>query len=116
MNTPRIPRQRDIFDILDVKTIEERFIEFHHDNPRVYDELVRAARLYKRQTGRGKCGMSLLFGRVRWVLAMETDSADGFRLNNNYASFYSRLIMAQEPDLEGMFDTRRSIADGGAAA
>lgn len=109
MNGP-IPRQRSIFDILGVTPIEEKFREFHEKNPRVYDELVKAARLYRQQTGRQKCGMSLLFGRVRWVLALDTED-DSFRINNNYASFYSRLIMATEPDLAEMFDTRKSIAD-----
>lgn len=105
-----IPRQRTIFEILDIKPVEQRFAEFHQDNPQVYAELVKAARLFKRQTGRDRCGMSLLFGRVRWVLSLDTTAPD-FKLNNDYAPFYSRLIMAQEPDLDGMFTTRRSIAD-----
>jgi hypothetical protein len=104
------PYQRTIDEILGVKTPEQVFADFHETNPHVYDEIVRAARLFRQQTGRSKCGMTLLFGRVRWVLATET-TGDAFRLNNNFVPFYSRLIMAQEPDLAGMFDTRRSVAD-----
>ena len=59
--------------------------------------------------------LSLLIGRVRWVLAMRTNSVD-YKINNNYAPFYSRLIMEQEPDLRGMFRLRRSVADGRWAA
>jgi hypothetical protein len=99
----------DLMALID-DTPQGRFERFHAENPHVYDELVKAARLYRQQTGNAKCGMTLLVGRVRWVLALRT-SGDGFRLNNNYAPFYSRLIMAQEPDLAGMFDLRRSYAD-----
>lgn len=95
-------------------TPQEAFDAFHAENPHVYAELVRSARTYREQTGRTKCGMSLLFGRVRWVLALRTEG-DAFKLNNNYAPFYSRLLMAQEPDLAGMFDLRRSYADEVAA-
>jgi hypothetical protein len=90
-------------------TPQEQFDEFHAENPHVYDELVRSARSTASRPA-AKCGMSLLFGRVRWVLALRTEG-DAFKLNNNYAPFYSRLIMAQEPDLAGMFDLRRSYAD-----
>lgn len=91
-------------------TPSEAFERFHDANPHVYDLLVRSARAYKKQTGHEKCGMSLLFGRARWVLAVETDEGDP-GLNNNYASFYARLVMAQEADLSTMFDLRRSTAD-----
>jgi hypothetical protein len=105
--------QRTIDEILGTKSPDELFAEFHEANPHVYDELVKAARLFREQTGRDKCGMSLLFGRARWVLSLQT-SGDAFRLNNNFVPFYSRLVMAQEPDLAGMFDTRRSVADAAA--
>lgn len=88
----------------------EAFEEFHRTNPHVYDELVRSARLYREQTGREQCGMSLLFGRVRWVLSLRTEG-DAFKLNNNFAPFYSRLLMEREPDLAGMFHLRRALAD-----
>ena len=34
------------------------------------------------------------------------DPASEFKLNNNYRSFYSRLLMEQEPELAGYFETR----------
>lgn len=91
-------------------TRSERFERFHEANPAVYVALVESARSFRRQTGRDRCGMSLLFARVRWVLAVETDEGEP-ALNNDYLPFYSRLIMAREPDLSGMFDVRRSDAD-----
>ena len=87
-----------------------KFVRFHEANPHVYRTLVRSARTYRSQTGQAKCGMSLLFGRARWVLIVETDEkAPG--LSNAYAAFYSRMIMRQESDLSEMFDVRKSVAD-----
>lgn len=88
----------------------ERFERFHEANPAVYAAIVSSARSYRRQTGRTTCGMSLLFGRARWVLALATDEDDP-GLNDHYQPYYSRLIMAQEPDLNGMFAVRSSHAD-----
>ena len=34
-----------------------------------------------------------------------------YKINNNFTAFYARLIMAQEPDLAGIFDLRTSEAD-----
>ena len=48
----------------------------------------------------------MLFEIVRWRRGVVTVIGDGFRLNNNYRSRYARLIESQEPDLEGIFDTR----------
>lgn len=86
------------------------FNDFHQDNPHVYATLVRLAREYRDTTGRDKCGMSLLFGRARWELALSTSDEEP-TLNNNYAAFYARLIMATEPDLRGFFNVRTSVAD-----
>jgi hypothetical protein len=88
----------------------ERFERFHEANPAVYAAIVSSARSYRRQTGRDVVGMSLLFGRVRWVLALATDEADP-GLNDHYQPFYARLIMARESDLAGMFAVRSSHAD-----
>lgn len=88
----------------------DQFQTFHTDNPHVYATLVRLARQYRRETGRDKCGMSLLIGRARWELAIDTTDVEP-TLNNNHASFYARLIMATEPDLSAFFNVRRSTAD-----
>lgn len=34
------------------------------------------------------------------------DPSSEFKLNNNYKSFYSRMIMFNIPELSEMFDTR----------
>lgn len=88
----------------------ERFEAFHADNPHVYRTLVHLARQWISVTGRRKIGLQALYERARWEIAIQTTDAD-FRLNNNYAAYYARLIMHQEPDLDGIFELRRSEAD-----
>ena len=92
------------------QTIADRFEQFHRDNPRVYAVLVRLAREWVRTTGRRKVGISALFERTRWEIAIETKSPD-FKLNNNFRAFYARLLMAEHEDLDDIFDLRRSEAD-----
>ena len=91
-------------------TIAQRFVEFHTASPDVYQALVALARQWLSNTGRKKLGIKTLFERARWELALTTSDPD-FKLNNNYAPYYARLVMRQEPDLDGMFDLRKSEAD-----
>jgi hypothetical protein len=86
-------------------TIEERFLDFHAANPWVYDELVLLARRAKRR-GLKKIGIDVLFGNLRWRQAIRTSGDQGFKMNNDFRSRYPRLIMDQEPDLEGFFEVR----------
>jgi hypothetical protein len=87
-------------------SIESDFWQFHYDNPRVYEELVKLARQTKR-AGKTKCGIGMLWEVLRWNFYLKTRGDDEFRLNNNYRSHYSRLIMQRESDLEGFFPQRR---------
>lgn len=86
--------------------LEMNFWTFHRANPWVYDELVKASRQWKTWGGK-KVGMQLLFERVRWVHARDTQRVDDFKINNNHAAYYSRLIMLQEPDLADFYEVRR---------
>lgn len=54
-----------------------------------------------------KIGVGMLMEVCRWQYTRSTtDQTSPFRLNNNWRSRYSRLIMEREPDLAGMFDVR----------
>jgi hypothetical protein len=88
-------------------TIQERFEQFHQVNPWVYDALVRLA--YElQQRGRRRIGVGLLFEVLRWQHAMATtDPSSEFKLCNDYASRYARLIVNNHPDLESVFELRR---------
>jgi len=86
-------------------TIDAQFEEFHRNNPEVYEELVRLARQMKAR-GHKQIGIKMLWEVLRWERAMKTTDQTEWKLNNNYTSRYARLIMEQEPDLEGFFKTR----------
>jgi hypothetical protein len=65
------------------------------------------ARLRAEGVSAGKrCSIPLLFERVRWFYMVETtgDEAADFKINNNFASRYARLIMENEPDLHGLVE------------
>lgn len=94
---------------LDV-SLGEKFELFHRENPHVYRTLVRLAREWVNQTGQRKIGIKSLYEVARWQLAIESSDPD-YRLNNSYTAYFARLIMLQEPDLDGVFDLRCSEAD-----
>jgi hypothetical protein len=88
-------------------SLGDRFRTFHEAHPQVYRLLVKFARKWK-LAGHKKCGIKMLWERVRWEIGIEglPDSDEDFKLNNNYHSRYARLIMRQESDLRDFFETR----------
>lgn len=89
-------------------SLEERwskFLEFHEDNPQVYQELVSLAR---RVVGRGHqhYGMHCLFEVVRFHRDVGETTDAKFKLNNNLIPFYARFVMECESDLDGLFELR----------
>jgi hypothetical protein len=91
-------------------TIKERFDAFHKVNPRVYQELKRLALILVNR-GHKRIGMQMLFEQMRWQWYERTIDTSGFKLNNDYAAYYSRLLMEQEPELAGVFTTRSVTQD-----
>jgi hypothetical protein len=88
-------------------TLTARFEKFHRDTPNFYAELVKLARRFRAKTGR-TCGIQRLIEIVRFDIEMTSKSDEEFKINNDFAAFYSRLIMCQEPDLDGFFQLRRA--------
>lgn len=94
------PRIRKHFASLD-----ERFQAFHRANPHIYRLLVMYAR-EARDRGFEHYGMKALWEVVRWnEYVRKTDET--FKANNSFTSRYARMIMAQEKDLAGFFETRK---------
>ena len=89
-------------------TIQQAFERYHRENPHVYDALVRLARQAKAR-GHRRFGIELLFAVLRWerMMVAVDPSQESYKLNDHYTSRYARLIMEREPDLEGLFETRR---------
>lgn len=84
---------------------EENFEKFHEANPHIYEILVNMTR---RLVGAGRrvVGIKALFEIIRWNYSIQTEHQD-FKINNNYAPLYARMIMENNPDLDGVFKTRR---------
>lgn len=88
--------------------LQASFDRFHAANPHVYTAL-RYVALWCVRNGR-KMGMKAIYERVRWEYSVQTDE-EPYRLNNNYTAYYARLLMADEPELAGYFETRRTRAN-----
>lgn len=88
------------------QSIDERFIIFHAQNPHVYEALVKLARIAK-EAGCKRIGISLLFEKLRWDYLVSTDrGTERYKLNNVFRSRYARLIMKENPDLNGFITIR----------
>lgn len=85
-------------------TIDERFADFHKKNPHVYRNLVRLA-LDDLARGSHR-GVAALFEEIRYAFEETEHNPTEYKLNNDYASRYARLIMITEPRLAGHFETR----------
>jgi len=90
-------------------TIQERFEQFHQNNPRVYSLIMKF--VYEaRKRGFNHYTINGIFERVRWHMNIETKDTE-FKLNNNYRSRYVRLIEREHPELAGFFRTRELISE-----
>jgi hypothetical protein len=91
------------------RDLEEEFWEFHRANPRVYAAL-RERALELRRMGHLRYSIKTLLEVERWHTDMQTaptSAADAkYKLNNNHAPFYARLLMEREPELAGFFELR----------
>ena len=95
-------RQASFFE----RSSYERFRKFHDANPHVYVHLVRMAR-QAQAAGASKLGVRMLWEVLRWKVLIRTVRVEGdFKLNDHYPPHFARMIMAQEPDLADIFETR----------
>lgn len=86
--------------------IEQDFLDFHRKNPQVYTALVGYG-LQAKNAGFKNFGFRMCWERARWYFAMHPNPEAEFKLNNNHAAYYARLIMEQEPELAGFFEIRK---------
>lgn len=109
--------QLELFEIKHVvqkdKGIAAAFNEFHELNPHVFRNL-KVLAFQALRAGRRKIGMKFLFERLRWEYAIKTRHEEGtYRMNNNFTAYYARMLMEQEPELDGLFEVRELKAIGG---
>ena len=89
----------------------ERFEAFHKANPAVFAALRHFALTWVRAKGNQPIGFPAIWERLRWEVSMSTVGGEPWKINNNYRSYYARLLMAREPTLAGLFEVRQSPAD-----
>jgi hypothetical protein len=85
--------------------IQKKFNKFHSENPIVYRELVRLARVAKVQ-GLQHYGAKAMLEALRFNLILKCQGY-AFKINNNFTSRYARMISKKESDLRGFFETRK---------
>lgn len=90
----------------------EAFITFHAQNPKIYSTLLDLLAEWvdskaKRPSGFARpCGIALLWNRLRWELEVNTEDDTEYKLNVLYCAGYSRMIMANNPNFDGVFEVR----------
>lgn len=81
----------------------EKFEAFHLANPSVYAAWLYVARTTLRRTGARRLGLSQVMEIVRWRISVETEGAGEFKVSDASKTFYARLSMIDDPDLDGKF-------------
>lgn len=104
-----IEHEPDVLEQRDDR-VGRAFAKYHKEHPEVYDKLVAFARRY-RDAGVRR-GMQYFIEVLRHEHLMATRDAQGFKVNNDYAARYARLIERNNEDLRGFFRKRRLTARG----
>lgn len=88
------------------KTISDAFEDFHQAHPEVYAMFLRFTRQWI-QSGHKRGSADMILHRVRWETSVNAAHDSGFKINNNFSALYARKAMAENPDLAGVFSTRK---------
>lgn len=86
-------------------TIEEGFLKFHKENPKVY-EAFKVQALKAINLGRKKLSAKLIINVIRWNVFLET-SDENFKINDAFQSYYARLFANEHPQYKECFEFRK---------
>lgn len=84
--------------------VVEKFLQFHKENPHVFELFKKFAHQAKAKWNH--FGAGAIFERLRWEFSFETN--DEFKLNNNYRSCYTRLLVLEDPSFKNFFQFRHT--------
>ncbi len=87
------------------KSLDQKFAEYHADNPHVFAKFVYYADQLK-TAGRTRIGAKAVVERIRWDSLVSAIDGE-YKINNSYTSRYVRLISSERPDLAPLFATRQ---------
>jgi hypothetical protein len=85
-------------------TIQERFEQFHANNPWVYDALEALTADWLTR-GHRRVGIKQMFEVVRWQYGRATEG-DAFKCNNDFTSRYARALLDAHPEWADAIETR----------
>ena len=105
------PFSHSLFETTSSKLIE-KFRDYHEQNPDLYRLLERFA--LEAGKVRTRFSIWMIANRARWYSTVETQGSD-YKISNDYLAMYSRLIVINNPHLEGMFQFKRMKPDRGVA-
>jgi len=86
-------------------TIKERFDMFHEQNPQVARALASLC-LQQKKRGLNKWGIQAPYEILRWGQIISGSGLESYKLPNEFAAHYSRLLMENMPALEGFFTVK----------
>jgi len=92
-----------------IMNLKERFEIYHKENPHIYHQF-RFYALEVIKSGFKNFGAQMIIEKIRWETGVVSKNSD-FKINNDYAAFYSRMFMSEYPNYKGYFRLRKSIAD-----
>jgi len=86
----------------------QEFMDLHHSQPDFFWALLDASRRAKLK--RNHYSIDFIGHLIRWETDDLGSPEDGqpFKVNNNYLSLYSRLLALFDPELQRLFEFRRS--------
>jgi hypothetical protein len=85
-------------------SIESDFWEFHAENPHILSELETLAADWF-AAGHEKGGIGMFWEVLRWRSGLRTTGVP-YMLNNNYRSYYVRLLIRLHPEWVSRFNLR----------
>jgi len=90
---------------LNGKSIREGFIEFHNENPHIFQSFERQA-LSAIDKGKKKISAKLIINWIRWNEYLESTDKN-FTVNDAYQSYYARHFVDKYPQHSDVFEFRK---------
>ena len=102
MSDPTIPRTRN-------DQLEKEFKRFHEKNPQVYAEFERRA-LEEKRRGHTRLSAGMLVRQIRADRRLKTESADGFKVNQNFSPYFALKFLGKHPEFKTLFKFRVKLS------
>ena len=90
--------------------IYDRWKAWHEANPRFWNLFVKFT-FDLINAGHQHGSADMICHRIRWESALELNSREPVRVNNDYTSLWARLFAAQHPQHSEFFRRRRRISE-----